>query len=106
MKPRWRSSSRRSSIADGAGARAARDPGARPAGTGGGAADRGVVGAAAEWALADQLDPAVVPPERLGEVLTSWPEAQLSPSGEITGPAGRPGTEIEEVLRLLGELAA
>ena len=56
------------------------------------------------WRL--RLDPAVVPPERLGEVLSSWPEAQLSPSGEITVPAGRPGFEIQEILKLLGEMAA
>ena len=53
-----------------------------------------------------RLDPAVAPPERLGEVLSGWPEAQLSPSGEITVPAGRTGAEIDEVLRLLNELAA
>ena len=55
------------------------------------------------WRL--RLDPAVAPPERIGEVLSTWPEAQLSPSGEITVPAGRPGFEIQEILRLLGELA-
>jgi transcription-repair coupling factor (superfamily II helicase) len=53
-----------------------------------------------------RLDPAVEPPERLGEVLTGWPEAQLSPSGEITIPSGRPGEELDEVIRLLRELAA
>jgi transcription-repair coupling factor (superfamily II helicase) len=55
------------------------------------------------WRL--RLDPAAAPPEKIGEVLSTWPEAQLSPSGEITVPAGRPGFEIQEVLRLLGELA-
>jgi transcription-repair coupling factor (superfamily II helicase) len=52
------------------------------------------------------LDPAVEPPECLGEVLTRWPDAHLSPSGEITIPAGRPGRELDEALRLLRELAA
>lgn len=53
-----------------------------------------------------RLDPAVAPPERLGEVLSNWPQAQLSPSGEITVPTGAQGAEIDEVLRLLAELAA
>jgi len=53
-----------------------------------------------------RLDPATAPPERLGEVLSSWSEAQLSPSGEIIIPAGSAGAEIDEVLRLLNELAA
>jgi len=53
-----------------------------------------------------KLDPDLLRPERLGEVLTGWPAAALSPSGEITVPAGRAGVEIDELLRLLGELAA
>jgi transcription-repair coupling factor (superfamily II helicase) len=53
-----------------------------------------------------KLDATAAPPERLGEVLSSWPEAQLSPSGEITVPAGRVGAELDEVLKLLSELAA
>jgi transcription-repair coupling factor (superfamily II helicase) len=53
-----------------------------------------------------RLDPAVAPPERLGEVLSSWSEASLSPSGEITVPVGSAGAEIDEVLRLLEALAA
>ena len=53
-----------------------------------------------------RLDPAVAPPERLGEVLSNWPEALLSPSGEITIPSGRPGSEIDEILSLLHGLAA
>ncbi len=69
---------------------AARDPGAGAAGAGGGAADRSDGGAAAERPLAGQARSGSAPPERLGEVLTNWPEAQLSPSGEITVPAGRP----------------
>jgi transcription-repair coupling factor (superfamily II helicase) len=52
-----------------------------------------------------RLDPAVAPPNRLGEVLSSWSQAQLSPSGEITVPAGRTGSEIDEVLGLLSQLA-
>jgi hypothetical protein len=53
-----------------------------------------------------RLDPAVAPPERLGEVLSNWPEALLSPSGEITIPSGRAGSEIDEILNLLHGLAA
>jgi transcription-repair coupling factor (superfamily II helicase) len=55
-----------------------------------------------KWRL--RLDPSQAPPERLGEVLSSWSEAQLSPTGEITVPSGRPGAEIDEVLRLLEAL--
>jgi transcription-repair coupling factor (superfamily II helicase) len=55
------------------------------------------------WRL--RLDPAAAPPERLGDVLSGWPGAQLSPTGEITVPAGRAGAELDEVVRLLGELA-
>ena len=55
------------------------------------------------WRL--RLDPAVDPPELIGEVLTTWPQAQLSPSGEITIPSGAPGTELDEVHRLLQGLA-
>lgn len=55
------------------------------------------------WRL--RLDPSAAPPERLGEVLSAWPQAQLSPSGEVTVPAGSPGSEIDEVLGFLGALA-
>ncbi|HSL19671.1 MAG TPA: transcription-repair coupling factor [Methylomirabilota bacterium] len=53
-----------------------------------------------------RLDPAASPPERLAEVLSSWPGARLAPSGEITIPSGSAGAELDEVLRLLRELAA
>ncbi|MCU0303951.1 MAG: transcription-repair coupling factor [Thermoanaerobaculales bacterium] len=55
------------------------------------------------WRL--RLDPAAAPPPRLGEVLAGWAGAQLAPTGEITVPSGRTGSELDEVLRLLGELA-
>ncbi len=53
-----------------------------------------------------RLDPAASPPASLGEVLTGWPDASLSPSGEITVPVGRTGAEIDEILNLLIRLAA
>jgi len=53
-----------------------------------------------------KLDATVEPSDRLADVLTTWPQAQLSPSGEITVPSGLPGSEIDEVLRFLAELAA
>jgi transcription-repair coupling factor (superfamily II helicase) len=52
-----------------------------------------------------RLDATAAPPERLGEVLISWDRAQLNPSGEITIPSGPSGAELDEVLRLLRELA-
>jgi len=53
-----------------------------------------------------RLDPAATPPDNLGEVLTGWPGASMSPSGEITVPVGRSGAEIDEILDLLNRLAA
>jgi transcription-repair coupling factor (superfamily II helicase) len=53
-----------------------------------------------------KLDPAIDPPENLGEVLTNWPDALLSPSGEITVPSGLLGAEIDQVLGLLKALGA
>ena len=53
-----------------------------------------------------KLDPAIAPPEKLGEVLTDWPDALLSPSGEITVPSGLLGSEIDQVLGLLNALGA
>ena len=51
-----------------------------------------------------RLDPAA-PPERLAEVLTGWPDAQLTPSGEVVIPTGPPGAELDAVLLLLRSLA-
>jgi transcription-repair coupling factor (superfamily II helicase) len=53
-----------------------------------------------------RLDPVASPPDRLAEVLTGWPGASVSPSGEITVPVGHPGAEIDEILDLLNRLAA
>jgi len=52
-----------------------------------------------------KLDATTAPPERLGEVLSTWPQAQLSPSGEITVPSGPVGAELDEVLKLLSAFA-
>jgi len=53
-----------------------------------------------------RLDPAAEAPERLTDVLSAWPGAQLAPSGEMTIPVGEGASELDEVLRLLRSLAA
>jgi len=54
------------------------------------------------WRL--RLDSAVAPSLRLGEVVTGWSGAQVSPSGEITFPTQENETAISDVLRFLEEL--
>jgi len=54
------------------------------------------------WRL--RLDSAVVPSPQLAEVVTGWPGAQISPSGEMTIPIQENGESVTDVLRFLEEL--
>ncbi len=52
-----------------------------------------------EWRL--RIDPEAGPPERLGEVVSSWPGIRVTPAGEVVVAGSRP---MDEVLRLVREL--
>ena len=54
------------------------------------------------WRL--RLDPAILPSERLADVLTGWPGAKVSPAGEISFPTDAAGSDPAEVLRFLEPL--
>jgi transcription-repair coupling factor (superfamily II helicase) len=54
------------------------------------------------WRL--RLDSAVSPSPRIAEVVTGWPGAQVSPSGEIKIPTRDNGESVTDVLRFLEDL--
>ena len=57
---------------------------------------------ARKWRL--RLDPAITPSPQFADAVTKWPEAQVTPTGEITLPVGNNGSGIEEILQLLKSL--
>jgi len=55
-----------------------------------------------KWRL--RLDPAVTPSQRLAEVVTDWPGARVSPTGEMTLPIRDDTSGIDEFLHFLEQL--
>jgi hypothetical protein len=51
-----------------------------------------------------RFEAASTPVERLADLATSWPGARLSPSGEITIPAGASGPDVTGILGFLNAL--
>ncbi len=55
------------------------------------------------WQL--RFDAASAPPEGLAEAVGGWPEARLSPSGELSLPGADDGAGLDELLRFLEAVA-